>query len=76
MFCYNDSKEAVAQSVSSLCLVNLLKTMFVGSSPDDGSFLFYFYFFLLPSAASLAEIIQNSHLFCQENLFVLLLFCF
>ncbi len=40
MFCYNDSKEAVAQSVSALCLVNLLKTMVVGSSSADGSFLF------------------------------------
>ena len=45
MFCYNDSKEAVAQSVSALCLVNLLKTMVVGSSPDDGSFLFCLFLF-------------------------------
>ena len=69
-FCYNYSKEAVAQSVSSLCLVNLLKTMVVCSSPDDDSFLFSFVlFFLLPSAASLAEIIQNSHFLSQENFF-------
>ena len=70
MFCYNDFKEAVGQSISALCLVNLLKTMVVGSSPDDGSLVIcfvYFYFFLLPSAASLAEIIQYSHLFSQEN---------
>ena len=49
MFCYNDSywKEAVvAQSVSMQCLVNLLKTMVVGSSPDDGVFLFLFIFVL------------------------------
>ena len=46
------SKEAVAQSVSALCLVNLLKTIVVGSSPDDGSFcfvcfIFVFFFFFL-----------------------------
>ncbi len=33
IFCYSDSKEAVEQSVSALCLVKLLKTMVVGSSP-------------------------------------------
>ena len=42
-----DSKEAVAQSVSALCLLNLLKTMVVSSSPDDGSFLFLVFIFIL-----------------------------
>ncbi len=57
MFCCNVSKEAVAQSVSVLCLVNLLKTMVVGSSPDDDELVFVFIFFPLPSTASLAEIV-------------------
>ena len=63
---FADSLEAVAQSVSALCFVSLLwlwvqvllmaRICFVcGIS------------FLLPSIASLAEIIQNSHLFSQEK---------
>ena len=41
MFCYNDSKEVMGQSVIARCVVNLLKTMVVVSSrDDDGSFLF------------------------------------
>ena len=46
MFTYIDSKEAVAQSVSALCLVNLLKPMVVGSSSDDGLFLFVYFYFI------------------------------
>ena len=64
MFCYNDFKEAVA-----LCLVNLLKTMLVDSNPDDGSFFVLFLFFPSSQRISLAEIIQNSNLFSQENFF-------
>ena len=45
MFRYNETQEAVAQLVTVLCLVNLLKTMVVGSSPDDGSFLFCLFLF-------------------------------
>ncbi len=77
MFCYNDSQETVAQSVSALCFVNLLNTMVVGSNPDDGLFLFcLFYFIFSSTCTSFAEISQNSHLFRQENGFVCLLVCF
>ncbi len=44
--------------------------MVVDSSPDDVSFSFCLFFFLLPRAASLAEVIQNSHIFSQENGFL------
>ena len=58
-----------AQSVSALCLVVrrwlwvqvLMMACFV-----------LFILFLLPSAASVAEIIKNSHLFSQENVYFVL----
>ena len=74
MFCYNHSQDAVvAQSVSALCLINLLKTMVVGSSPDDGSFLFCLFYFIFRGKI-VAEIIENSHLFSQEKVFCLFYF--